>query len=137
MKKLHTELRGVNTQDVEKKRKSKKISSVSSDQRFARGLEKTKMELDKYEATDRIAEWNINFNVGEDYNEKNFESVEASHEKLLHSEKSTLYIKLLINVERERMYDHLKYSDKYGTWSIICRRLGIDDSQAKSIHLFI
>jgi hypothetical protein len=28
------------------------------------------------------------------------------------------------------MYDHLKYSDKYGTWSSICRRLGVDRSQA-------
>jgi hypothetical protein len=67
----------------------------------------------------------IDFNVGEDYNEKNFESIKASHEKLLHSEKSTLYIKLLINVERGRMYDYLKYSDKYGTWSSISRRLGV------------
>jgi hypothetical protein len=53
---LMKKLRDVKTQGLEKKRKSKKIPTVSSDQKFASALEKIKMELDKYEATYRIEE---------------------------------------------------------------------------------
>ena len=123
---LHKRLKTVNTDRIEGKDKSKKLQTVTMEQKFISAVSKIRKALEKYRSTDSVVEWKLQFKIGLEYEKTTFEEIQAFHNELIKSESNAEHVKLLIYVERGRMYDYLKYSqDAFGKWETLCTQLGI------------
>lgn len=129
---LHASLKHVDTCDVEgKTSKRKKSLKITIDQKFKFAVRKISDALEKYESSDLVDQWKIDFVVGTEYNQCDESQIKSIHENLVRSDCSAEHIKLLMIVERGRMYEYLKYSERgYGQWEKLCSSLSVCRSTA-------
>jgi hypothetical protein len=85
---------------------------------------KIQKALEKYESTDDVEEWVMEFTVGMKFDDKLFSSIQNHHEQLVKTESTTDSVKLVACMERGRLYDFLKFSGN-GGWEKLCSDLGI------------
>jgi len=118
-------LNKVDTTKVERPKTKKKLQIVTKQEQLHTVLLKIRQALDKYES-DRIDHWTIDFLVGEIYENYTQADLEAQHQKLDSSGSCADQVKLLIFMEKGRMYDYLKFSEKWArNWGILCDSLDI------------
>ena len=114
VKKLHTNLSGVNTDKIKgKKKQQKKPQRVTDEQKFQAMIAKMKLNLEKYEADANIDNWEIDFPTPSYYGNKTFEELKEIHGRLLKVEDAAEKTKLLSRLERGRMYEFIKISDRF------------------------
>jgi hypothetical protein len=88
-------------------------------------IRKIELALDKYESTADVDAWEMGFASGESYNDKTFEDLRKIHDILINTGCSIDKLRLLNFVERGRLYEFLKKSDKYGSWKEVCIQLDV------------
>ena len=126
VKKLHTNLSGVNTDKIKgKKKQQKKPQRVTDEQKFQAMIAKMKLNLEKYEADANIDNWEIDFPTPSYYGNKTFEELKEIHGRLLKVEDAAEKTKLLSRLERGRMYEFIKISDRFQSWEATCEKLDV------------
>ncbi len=124
VKKVHNRLGRMNIEVVKQKERKSNISAVSNEQKLSAVIVQINKSLDRYESTDDIHEWKIDFTVGMKFDGKPSSAIESHHEQLVKAELATGGVKLLACMERGRLYDFLKHSES-SVWEKQCSRLGI------------
>jgi len=126
IQKLHKNLAGVKTEKVDGRKPEKKKAEPTMEQKFTRLIEKIRMCLEKYEASDAIDNWSLAFTVGEYYGNKTFTEIQDIHLKLVNAGATAEKMKLLTFFERGSMYNFLKQSDeRFGRWRDVCHKLNV------------
>jgi len=127
VKQIHKNLNGVKTDTVSgKKAVTKKKTKPTAEEKFRSVVLKMESALSRYEETEEIDNWSINFKAGEYYGDKTFNQLKEIHKKLIDVGTCADKIKLLAFVERGSMYYYLKSSDeRFGRWSDVCHELDI------------
>jgi len=86
---------------------------------------KIHVALQNYES-EFVDRWIIDFLVGENYDSYTEEQIQDAHQKLVSSGASAEQVKLLTLAERGRLYDFLKFSEKWNRkWEELCRILDV------------
>jgi len=107
-------------------KQKKKLPSVTKEQKLIAVVSKIRQALDAYGSGETSDVWKIEFQVVLNYNEIEIEQLKVLHQDLVSSAKSTDEIKLLIYVERGRMYDSLKFSEtRGGLWEQFCKDMSL------------
>ena len=123
-KKLVKKLDTVDTTKI--KKMPKKKTQASPREIFIEALVRIQYALSEYERSEAVDEWTIDFEIVVDYQVISKDDVVRLHNKLITSELNTMKTTLLIKVERGKMYDSLKFSEKWNkSWSELCEALNI------------
>ena len=127
MKQLHLTLQGVTTEKIAgKSAKSGKKIKPTSQEKFLAAIKKIEVAVNKYQASDQIDSWNVDFTAGEYYGNKTFSEIKNIHQKLMNVQASVEKIQLLVLVERGSMYHFLKNSHgRFGRWEDVCEELNV------------
>jgi hypothetical protein len=129
-KKLFKKMQTVDTTKLKQPDKKKRKASIN--EIFIEVLATIEQSLTDYEKSETIDEWIIDFEVGIDYQNTSKEDIILLHKKLLTSDANTLKIALLIKAERGKMYNVLKFSERWSNdWSGLCIELKLCSSTAR------
>ena len=95
-------------------------------------LLKINQNLASYEKSDKVDKWIIHFEVGVLYESLSIDDIINVHRSLIKSSLHVEQTRLLIYAERGRLYDNLKFSDKWSRkWKALCKDLDICSYTAK------
>lgn len=117
----------VELESVAPKKKSSKPKVATKEMRIHSMIMQIEKAMREYESLDaRLDFWQIKFNVGVNYAKLEWDQIIIQHNKLSLSSESCDKIKLLICMEKGRMYNFLKTTSQLQfTWEEMCRKLGI------------
>ena len=123
VKQIHKNLKDVKTDTVTgRKSATKKPTKLTAQEKFRAVVQKMESALSRYEETEEIDNWSIDFKAGEYYGNKTFNQIKEIHKKLEDAGTCAEKIKLLAFVERGSIYNYLKNSDeRFGRWSDVCQ----------------
>lgn len=119
IKKIHNKLEGMKVDVVKRKERRAEIPTVTKEQKLTALIARIQAALDKYESTDDVDEWVLDFTIGMKFDDEEFVSIQGHHTQLMNVESKIDGVKLLACMERGRIYDFLKYS-KDGEWGKLC-----------------
>ena len=125
--KLHKAMGEIDSASISSKPKTKKRKIVTKQDLLEELLKKAEVALTQYEQTHCKKDvWRIDFEVGVDYSNLDFEDILNKHKKLIQSSLHAEQIKLLIYSERGRLYENLKFSEKWRKqWRSLCKELDV------------
>jgi len=124
---LYTKLQKVDTRKFEKPPSKKKQPTSTEEQKITAIIAKIKQVLQQYGASERLDRWDLS-NISQAFNTKyedcDEDAIIRLHKQLISVEKSVCKTKLLTFVERGRMYNFLKVSERWcNKWLELCSRL--------------
>jgi hypothetical protein len=106
---------------------------------FREVVREIERKVSEYRKSDKIDNWDINFDVGVDYEKLSIDEISTKHYKLLEASENLQKCELLNRAERGRLYKTLKYSERWQSqWVVLCEeRLKICSTTAnRNIDFF-